>query len=162
MMKKLLLILMAIIVTACSGSFSPVPEADKVIRINSEVAGLTQALIIDRTLIWMERELNAYPDPIIAADREDGKIIGRQQIEYPCSGAGCIAKGDWTVAFEMYVKAADNSVETRFLNIRLLSPPTGSNPGMSSPVWSKRDMDAIRPLLLTLNRELIGFLNSPR
>lgn len=159
MMKKTVLVFLLVVMTACSGSFTRIPESEKSIRITSAVPGLTQDRIMQKTETWMEQELTAYAAPILADDRDDGKIMGRGQIKYPCSGAGCISKGGWKVAFDMYVKAVDGSVETLFRNIRLLSPPSGSSPGMTSPVWSQRDMEAIRPELVKLNRSLTGFLN---
>jgi len=159
MMKKTMMILLLVVMTACSGSFTRIPEADKTLRMSADIAGLTQAQIIQKTQTWMEKEFTAYLNPILSDDRDEGKIIGRGQIAYPCSWVGCISKENWKVAFDMYVKSADGSMESLFRNIQLLSPPSGASSGMTSPVWSKRDMDAIRPELVKLNQSLIRFLS---
>ncbi|MDX2480272.1 MAG: hypothetical protein QNK24_08035, partial [Desulfuromusa sp.] len=58
--------------------------------------------------------------------------------------------------------AQDKLVSTLFYNIEIYSPPSGSGSayrsGMSVQVWSKHDMDAIRPKLLKLNNKLVAFL----
>ncbi len=160
MWKLTVLILLSVLLNACAGSFTRIPEADKSVKVTAAIAQFEREKVFVRIADWMEINFTAAAQPIVSADREEGRIVGAGQIKYPCAWAGCFGKGDWQVAFTMRVVIADGTVSTSFRDIRLLSPPVGTNPGMSSPVWSKRDMDAIRPRLLELNRSLISSLHA--
>lgn len=162
MLKHLLLLMGVFFLSACSGSMTRIPESEKVISVRTELTGQTQKQVLAATRLWMEENFTAQADPITLEDWGEGRIVGHGQIDYPCSWIVCLSKGDWKVDFSMWVEAQDGLVVTTFRNIQLSSPSDGSTPGMNAPLWSQRDMAAIRPQLLEINGELVKYLIATR
>ena len=162
MLRYLPLIVLLALTAGCTGSFTRIAESEKTVHATAEVPGMSRERILSATRIWMEDNFVTQADPIAFEDRDEGSITGNGQIAYPCSWVGCLTKGDWNVSFAMRVDAQDGLIKTTFRNIQLASPASGVNPvyssGMNAPVWSRRDMEAIRPKLLELQRELVNDL----
>jgi uncharacterized protein YceK len=158
-LKHIIVIVFIILITGCAGSMTRIADSEKTIHVTNEIPGRTQQQILESTKQWMEKHFTAQPDPIAFADQNAGLMSGNGQIDYPCSWADCVTKGNWQVSFSMRIDAQDGVIKTSFRNIQLYSPESGPDRGMNSPVWAKRDMDAIRPKLLELNRKLIQFLS---
>ncbi len=162
MLKYIPLIVLLVFVTGCAGGLTQISESEKTIKIFTEVPGLAKEQIVALTRNWMEENFTSQAAPIVAEDMDAGMITGKGQLDYPCSWLSCLTKGDWNVYFDMRIEAQDGIVKTTFRNIHLSSPSEESDPayssGMHAPVWSKRDMDAIRPLLTELNNELVNDL----
>ncbi len=163
-MKYLPLIVLIVLVTGCAGSLTQISESEKTIKTSTAIPGQTQDQIFEATKIWMDKNLTSEKEAIEFENKEDGIIMANGQIDYPCSWVGCLTKSDWKVTFGMRVETADGIAKTTFRKILLTSPPPGPDPistsGMNAPVWSERDMNAIRPLLLQLNNDLVSFLLS--
>ena len=156
------LALFLVILSGCSGSMTKISEADRLVRMDRQVAGLTQEQIFFGTLEWMEKNFTQSKNPVSIFDLDGGRIVGSGQIDYPCRLLGCINKKGWKVVFDMQVDAGRERLQTTFRRIALTSPPSGqredSQTGMRSPVWSKADMVSIRPLLEQLNNDLLRSL----
>ncbi|MDA3902442.1 MAG: DUF4468 domain-containing protein [Desulfuromusa sp.] len=165
-MLKTILVVSFLLVTSCAGSLTKIPASEKKIHASSELPEQPQQQILDATRNWMEKYFTASAEPVAFEDRQEGIITGNGQIDYPCSWPECLTKGDWKVSFTMHIDAQDGLISTRFRNIQIFTPPSGSDSvyrsGMNVQVWSKRDMDAIRPKLLELNNKLVAFLLKSR
>lgn len=161
-MLKIIPILLFFLVTSCAGSLTRIPASEKTIHATSEVPGRTQQQLLDATRIWMEKYFTARAEPVVLEDWQEGTITAIGHIDYPCSWLECVTKGDWQVSFTMRVAVREGLIDTTFLDIQIFTPSSGLDSvyhgGMNGQVWSKRDMDAIRPQLLELNRVLAGFL----
>ncbi|MCD6580233.1 MAG: DUF4468 domain-containing protein [Desulfuromusa sp.] len=163
MKKYFPFLILVLFVTSCAGSLTRIPASEKTIHMTKELPGQTQQQLLIATRNWMEKYFTVYAEPIAFEDREEGTITGNGEIDYPCSWPGCLTKGNWKVSFNMRIDAEDGIIRTWFRNIRIFSPPSDQNAvkssGLNVSVWSKQDMDAIRPKLLELNRALINYLN---
>lgn len=166
MLKYLSLVLLTVLFTGCAGSFTRIDDSEKIIQATTEIPGLDRTQVLTASRLWMEENFTALDQPITNVDTAAGTLTGSGQIAYPCSAISCVTKGDWIVTFALLVEARHGLVKTTFYDIQLSSPPSGSDPvgrgGMSSPVWSKRDMDAIRPQLQELKRDLVDYLLAGR
>ncbi|WP_321365417.1 DUF4468 domain-containing protein [uncultured Desulfuromusa sp.] len=161
-MLKTLLLILFLFITSCSGSLTRIPASEKIIHVTNEVQGRTQQQLLDMTRFWMEKYFTVHAEPVVLEDRQEGIITGIGHIDYPCSWVECVTKGDLQVSFTMRVDVQGEVINTTFLNVEIFTPSSGLDPvyqgGMNAQVWSKRDMDAIRPELLELNRALVDFL----
>jgi len=163
MKKYFPFLILILLMTSCAGSLTRIPASEKNIHITKELPGQTQQQLLVATKNWMEKYFTVRAEPIAFEDQEEGTITGNGQIDYPCSWPGCLTKGNWKVSFVMYIDAEDGIIRTWFRNIQIFSPSSDpnavKNSGLNVPVWSKRDMDTIRPKLLELNRALVSYLN---
>lgn len=159
-MKKLIILLLMIVLSGCSGGLTPVHDSDRSIKQSVDLPDQTKKTILPATRVWMEKYFTAAEQPIDHIDPAEGVIVGSGQIDYPCSWASCVTKGDWDVQFKLFVRVSDGRIEMIYRNLELVAPSGNGTPGMVGPVWSQRDMDLIRPELLKLNRRLVGFVQS--
>ncbi|PLX96661.1 MAG: hypothetical protein C0622_14425 [Desulfuromonas sp.] len=157
-LKQMTILLAVLLLCACAGGLTRLPEGERKVEVTSALPGMTQLEILTYGAGWLEKNFTATTDPIALDDREEGRIIAVGQIDYPCRWADCIAKGDWIVSFDMYLDAVDQQLVTTFRNIRFTSGSVKGSAGIDSPLWSQRDLDAVRPKLLELNAELIADL----
>ncbi len=167
MLKYLPLVLTIILLSGCAGGLTRIPDSEKTIQASSDIKGKNQLQLFGATKDWMEENFTSEKGPIAFEDIQEGTVIGNGQLDYPCSWLSCLTKSNWKVLFSMKVSAQPGLVNTSFRDIQLASPPASGGAdfshGMVAPVWSRRDMDAIRPLLLKLHRDLTVFLQrSPR
>jgi hypothetical protein len=162
MLKIIPTFILLFFVVSCAGSLTKLPLSERTIHASKELPGQTQQQLLDATKSWIEKYFTAYEEPISFEDRQEGTISGNGLIAYPCSWLECLTKGDLKVTFTMRVDAQDGLIRTRFLNIQLSTPASGMDPvyrgGTNAPLWSKRDMDIVRPKLLELNDKLTTFL----
>ena len=166
MLRSIFFALSLFFLAACSGSFTHIPESDKIIDLTTALPGRSEKQIFEGAYQWMQENFTLPEEPISLVVPEEGSLIGHGRIPYPCSRLTCLTKGDWSVDFDMQVDAEPQGMLTTFRNIELTSPPSGQDPvnngGMSSPVWSERDMNAVRPLLIELNDELAAEIMQER
>lgn len=162
MLRKMTYIVFILLLWGCSGGLTPAPNSEKTIHVVVDIPPQPQKTLLTDTKVWMEKYFTAESDPILYHDPSEGTIVGNGQISYPCSWVLCATKGDWRVSFEMYVRVQTTDIETVFRNIQLISPSSGDRSGMVGPVWSQRDMNAIRPKLMEMNQGLIRYLNRSR
>lgn len=162
MLRKIIFIVLILLIGGCSGGLTPVPSSEKTIRAIVDIPPQTKMTLLADTKVWMEKYFTDDPDPILYSDPSEGVIVGSGQIPYPCSWLVCTTKGHWRVSFEMHVRIQTSEIETVFRNLQLISPSTDGHNGMVGPVWSQRDMNAIRPKLLALHQNLIRYLNRSR
>jgi hypothetical protein len=155
MLRTLVVTALLLTIVGCSAGLRSVSNSDKIIRVAVDAPARTQQVLIAETEAWFETNFTDSPDPILLKDPIQGVIMAQGQIPYPCSWLFCLTKGDWRVSFEMHVRVKEAKIETLFRNLQLISPASGGDIGMVSPVWSERDMNAIRPQLLELQRDLI-------
>lgn len=152
------LILILVLLSGCGGGLTPVAPTQRSVRAAAAIPTAPGDAVFRMTQEWMTRTFTSSPEPIRFADRESGILTAVGQIDYPCSWLDCMTKGDWRVGFQMNVTLKPGRLETVFRDLELLSPPFAtdlSGGGMRGPVWSQRDMDAIRPQLLQLHAELV-------
>ena len=156
------LLLVILSVGGCTGSFTRISNSEKTISTRGEVPGQTQEQLFGATKVWMEENFAAVENPIVDEDYRAAIVVGKGQIDYPCSMLGCLTKSDWKVSFMMKVRADSEVIETTFWNVTMLSAEQNQEAlyqqGMASPVWSERDMNAIRPMLLELHSDLLRTL----
>ncbi|MDX2494008.1 MAG: DUF4468 domain-containing protein [Desulfuromusa sp.] len=162
MLKIIPVFILLFLVTSCIGSLTKIPASEKTIHASNELSGQTQQQLMDATKSWIEKYFTAHEELVAFGGLQEGTITGNGQIDYPCSWPECMTKGDSKVTFTMRVDVQDGLISTRFLNIQIFSPASGTDSayrsGMTTQVWSKRDMAAIRPKLLELNNKLVTFL----
>lgn len=156
----LLAVTLMMLLGGCGGGLTSATPSEKIVRTT---AALGEAPLDDRFRLaqeWMIRTFTQSADPIRFADRESGSLTADGRISYPCRWFDCMTKGDWQVGFQMHVTLRPGRIETVFRHLELLSPPAadGLGGGMRGPVWSRRDIDAIRPQLLQLHDELVARL----
>ena len=153
------LLIMAFSLTGCAGSFTRISNSEKTITTSGEVPGQTQEQLFGATKVWMEENFTVSRKPIVDEDYRAAIVVGNGQIDYPCSMISCLTKSGWKVSFMMKVHTSNERIDTTFWNVTLLSSAASQDSlypdGMMSPVWSERDMNAIRPLLLDLHRDLL-------
>lgn len=155
MTRKIVFTVLLFMIVGCSAGLRSASNSDKIIRVTVDAPTQTQQSLIAQTEAWFEKNFTVDADPILLKDPAQGVIMAQGQIPYPCSWLFCLTKGDWRVSFEMHVRVKETKIETLFRNLQLISPASGESPGMVSPVWSERDMNAIRPQLLELHRDFI-------
>ncbi len=159
MLRVVMLFMMMLVVGGCTGSFTRISNSEKTITTGGEVPGQTKEQLFGGTKVWMEENFATVEKPIVDEDYRAAVVVGNGQIDYPCSFISCLTKSGWKVSFMMKVRAENEAIETTFWNVTLLSTESGNDgsysQGMASPVWSERDMNAIRPLLLDLHTDLV-------
>ncbi len=162
MLRVVVLFLLLLFLFGCTGSFTRIANSDKTISASGEVPGQTREQLFGGTKVWMEENFAVMAKPIVDEDYRAAVVVGNGQIDYPCSFISCLTKSGWKVSFMMKVRADNEVIETTFWNVTLLSSEQNGDrlyaQGMASPVWSVRDMNAIRPLLLDLHTELLRTL----
>lgn len=159
MVRRLAIVLLFLFVGGCTGGFTPVPGSDKTIHVAADMPAQTKQTLLADTKIWMEKYFTDDAEPILYHDPSEGVIVGSGQVDYPCSWLVCTTKGHWRVSFEMHVRMQVSEIETVFRNLQIISPSPDGHTGMVGPVWSQRDMDAIRPKLLERHQDLMRYLN---
>ena len=162
MLRTMIYLVLIVLIGGCSGGLTPAPNSEKIIQTVVAIPPQPQKILLTDTKGWMEKYFTAESDPILYHDPSEGVIVGKGQIRYPCSWLLCATKGDWRVSFEMHVRMQATDIETVSRNIQLISPSSGDRSGMVGPVWSQRDMNAIRPRLLELHQGLIRYLRRSR
>lgn len=167
-MKKLILIAIIFLVGCAAGTMTMLTEEEKNIETVIEVPGYSKEMIYYSSRMWLAEIFMSEQTVIEYENIESGTIIGNGVIPYPCDGLECVVRGNWNVPFTLKIEAQADMFSTTFSNIRLSMPSSGSvdsgiyNPGGIAPVWRKADMDVIKPVLLTLNRQLTVFLVNNR
>ncbi len=162
MLRILMLLLTVVLVTGCSGSFTRISNSEKTLHAAGEVPGQSREQLYEATKIWMEKNFTMAARPIVDEDVQKGTVVGNGQVDYPCSLFSCLTKSGWKVSFLMKVAAANGEIRTTFWDLNLSSPPQGRDAvfdqGMRSPVWSRRDLEKIRPLLMEVHADLLAEL----
>lgn len=153
----------ALMLLGCA-SMQPIAESDRAFDKVIEAPGYSKEQIYSSVKIWIAENFRSAKSVIDLDSKDDGTIIGKGIIPYPCSGMDCMAKSDWKVPFTMRVDIKDEKFRISFTNINL-SWPASYGSGISSsaydgPVNNQGDMDAIKPALLNLGDEILKSMNS--
>lgn len=153
----------ALLQIGCAG-MQPVAETDRSFESVIEAPGHSRDHIYTSTKIWIAENFKSAKAVIELDSKEDGLIIGNGVIPYPCSGMGCLAKGNWKVPFTMRVDMKDQRFKVSFSNIKLSWPASYSSgvstPAYDGPVNTQADMDAIKPILLKFGDEILASMSS--
>jgi hypothetical protein len=146
-----------LILAGCS-MVKPISESDRTFYRVVDVPGYTKDQIYFVTKIWIAENFTSAKSVIEFDSKDDGIIIGNGNIKYPCSGLMCLAKDDWRVPFTMRIDMKDQKFRIGFSNIKISWPASYQSgtlkPAYEEPVNSKKDMDAIRPVLLKFGDEI--------
>lgn len=160
-MRKLLLVIV-LVLTGCSGGLTPASDSERLIQLTDRLQKVSIDAFVNDASTWIEKHFTATQTPVKSVDHLTGSLVGQGRVDYPCSGINCLNRGDWDVSFDMHLSLEGDTVVVTFNQINLISPSSSGQPGMIAPIWSKRDMDAVRPELISLYRRLVQYLNRPK
>lgn len=97
-----------------------------------ELPNMAQKQIYDASKIWMAKVFKSSNAVIQYEDTGTGTIIGKGNMQYPCSGTwNCLAHKDYLVLFTVKVDTKDNKARVTF-NDLLLKTQTTINAGIVS------------------------------
>jgi len=140
--------LAALSICGCAGMEAISPE-EPVVEVVVEVPGLAKDKIHDATKIWIAQNFGSARAVVDVDDKAAGIIIGNARIKYPCSGMGCLGKGDWQLAFKMRVDSRDARFRVQFFSLTLiLPPPYGDRPLV------RGEIDDSRPTLAAFGERI--------
>ena len=142
----------------CAG-MQQINDAERSFERIVQVPGHKKDKIYDFTKIWIAENFRSAKSVIEYENRESGTIIGNGAIKYPCKGIECVAKSDWKVLFTMRVDTKNEKIRLTFSNLKLTWPPSynrtfGAQSGHEGPVYTKADLNKIKPVLLNFGDEI--------
>ena len=141
----------------CAG-MQQVKQEDLTIQQVVEVPGYSKDKIYDSCKIWIAENFRSAKAVIEHDDREDGRIIGNGNIEYPCHGIECIGKSDWRVHFTMRIDTKDGKFRQTFTNLQLSWPARYDSLGYHAPyrgpIVTQGDLDTVKPILLEMGNQI--------
>ena len=89
-----------------------------------EVAGMTQKQIFDSSKIWMAKAFKSSNAVIQYEDVSTGTIIGKGNMDYPCSGFwNCAAHSSSKILFTLKIDTKDNKARLTFNDLLLKTAP---------------------------------------
>ena len=166
-MKKLcsLIFLMLLITLVGCAGMQQAPASELEFQRIVKVPGFSKDKIYNATKIWIAENFRSAKAVIEHDDKEGGTLIGNGNIQYPCRGVECVAKGNWKVHFKMRVDVKDDKFRLTFTTLRMTAPPSYSTNGVSSggldaPVRMQGDVNVIKPELLKFGDEIAASFNS--
>ncbi|HFU2857263.1 TPA: DUF4468 domain-containing protein [Enterobacter cloacae] len=153
-MKKLLLtVVAASILSGCSvpadlQGGAPMQPVSKVV----EFQGMKKDAIFNNSKIWVAKSFTSANDVIQYADKEQGSIVGKGTMDYPCEGFNdCLANAGATVKFTMKIDSKDDKARVTFSDFGFHRPASVSGgiviPAEDYPVNQQRKINAIKPKL---------------
>lgn len=93
---------------------SPLTEVGQVV----EIKGHSKDQLFESSKIWMAKVFNSSNSVVQYADKNTGSIIGKGNIQYPCSGfIDCEAFGKDVVNFTIKIDTKDERVRVAFSDI---------------------------------------------
>ncbi|MCE6007564.1 DUF4468 domain-containing protein [Acinetobacter soli] len=125
-MKRILIA--SVLTFAITGAFAgePLKEVSEVV----ELPNMAQKQIYDASKIWMAKAFKSANSVIQYEDASTGTIIGKGNMQYPCSGTwNCLAHADHLILFTVKVDTKDNKARVTF-NDLLLKTKTNVNAGI--------------------------------
>lgn len=164
-MKKAVF-LFSIGLTGCAMSpvEMPVNQSDLVFSQVYEAPGIAKEAIYEGSLKWMAENFKSAKSVIEYQNSGDGTVIGNGTINYPCDGFDCVAKASWRVKFTMKIETKDGRFKTDFKNLLIDMPATtsafGSYPDMEVPIRLQGDLNAVKPQLLKIGKEIAASLST--
>ncbi len=142
----------------CAG-MQQITESERTFEDIIQIPGYQKGEIYDSIKIWISENFKSSKAVIEYDNKETGTIIGNGAIKYPCKGIECVAKNDWQVLFTMRVDIKDEKIRLTFSNLKITWPPSynstfGVQSGHEGPVYTKSDLDSIKPVLLKFGDEI--------
>ncbi|MCU4365644.1 DUF4468 domain-containing protein [Acinetobacter variabilis] len=93
---------------------SPLSEVAQVV----EIEGYSKDQLFESSKIWMAKVFNSSNNVVQYADKNTGSIIGKGNIQYPCSGfMDCEAFGRDVVNFTIKIDTKDSRARVAFSDI---------------------------------------------
>lgn len=122
--------------------------------------GITQNDLYDGVKIWLSESFNSAEAVIDHDSEDDGVIIGKALINYPCIRNSCIGREKWKVSFTIKIEFKPERFRTEYSQILVLTPGIHtmgiSIPSESYPVKYQHQMDMIKPELLALGDSMLS------
>lgn len=120
-MKKLILIVVALVMTGCAG-MERAEDADKPIEFVLEVPGKTQEQLFSASKSWIAETFVSGKSVIDDADKDSGRIIAKGRVKHPCEAAS--ACGSDSIGFTLRIDIKDGKIRTTYTNATDITPPT--------------------------------------
>lgn len=132
----------------CTGMAAISPE-EPVAEIVLEVPAVAKEKIHDAVKIWVAQNFGSARAVIDLDDRTAGTMIGNVRIQYPCSGLGCLGRGDWQLGFKMRVDSRDARFRVQFFSLNLiLGPPYGERQ------LTRGEIEDVKPTLVAFGERI--------
>ena len=140
-----------------------VKEEDKTFSKVYNAPGFSKEQLYEAGKIWVANNFKSAKAVVEYDNKENGTIIGKGNINYPCEGISCIAKNDWRIGFTMKYEAKDERFRLTFESLSLSWPPRvdslGYHPAYEGPLFQQGDYDAVKPILLNFGEEIMASLS---
>jgi hypothetical protein len=132
--------------TSCA-SMEQISEADKTFAAIYEAPSAPKDKIYTLSKTWIAENFRSAQRVIDLENKDEGLIIAKGAIAYPCDGVECVAKGKWIVSFTMRMDIKDDRFRLTFSNLAISMP-------QEVPMRMRGDLESIRPRLLAFGPDL--------
>lgn len=151
-MKKLTMLLAALIIGGCVST--PIPEKEKEFEKIVSVPNFNKDQIYSSTKMWVSKSFNSAKTVTDLDSKEDGTIVVKGVIPFPCEGFSCISKESWYSRFLMRIDIKDGKYRVGFSNI-MIGWPASYSSGLSLSAYEGAvsdydDFTAIKGRLLSM------------
>lgn len=137
----------SLLLGACAG-LEPIPDSAKTFDAVYEANGANKDVIYNGAKLWIAENFRSAKSVIDLENKEDGLIIAKGNIKYPCDDFDCrLRKSQWRVSFTMRIDVKEQRFKLTFSNLILARP-------LEEELWMQGDMDAIRPKLLEIGPQI--------
>jgi hypothetical protein len=157
-MKKLIVLLGALLVCSGCAGMERVKEEDKSFSQVYEVPGKTKDVIYEKTKIWIAQNFKSAKSVLEYENKVDGTIIGNGIVQYPCEGLACVGQSDWMMPFTMKVDVKEDKFRLTFSNLRIAWPAKTDTLGFHSAsdheMWQQGDYEKAKRVLFQFGDEI--------
>lgn len=88
-----------------------------------DVPGVKQDVLYSNSKIWIAKTFTDANSVIQYADKEQGSIVGKGNVAYPCTDAmDCMANADLKYKFTMKIDTKDNKARITFDDVTMYRP----------------------------------------
>ncbi|MFV7531650.1 DUF4468 domain-containing protein [Enterobacter mori] len=140
---------------------APLPEKTEVV----EFPGVKQADIYANSKIWIAKAFKSANNVIQYADKEQGSIVGKGAVDYPCADPNeCLATSGMVINFTMKIDTKDGKARVTLSDYSLYKPtstslgviiPASTSPVMTVPAQTATTK-AMNDLIAQYKREAVN------
>lgn len=150
-MKKLAGVILALLLSGCAVAIPKEElEFEKIVAVPQQ----SKDQIYKSVKLWVAKSFKSSSFVTDLDSKEDGLVVVKATMQYPCEGFACLSKYTWVAPFTMRVDIKDGRFRASFSDIKIAWPESyNSGVRMSAyegPVSDASDLKVIKDKLLSM------------
>lgn len=164
-MKKIKLALLVAIATflmnGCDQAQVPANAQRSVVEI-VKLPNMSQKAIMNKVNLWVAERATSYQS--VVQYRTHNSIVVKANVQFPCEGVECIAKGNWRLWFMLKVDTKPSKMRVSITNLEISWAPyadsLGFHKGYRGPINLQGDLRNSLVKATQIRNDLISYVKS--